>query len=113
LFLDLNRLPELFCGFPRRPGEGPTLYPVACSPQAWAAAAPMLLLRSILGLSIEAAHSRVRFEYPSLPPFLDAVQIRNLRAGEGAVDLQLHRHPDSVGINVTRRRGRVEVVAVK
>src|SRR5262249_43161444 len=40
LFVDLRRLPELFCGFDRRPGEGPTLYPVACAPQAWSAGAP-------------------------------------------------------------------------
>src|SRR5262245_28874592 len=38
LFVDLHRMPELFCGFPQRPGEGPTLYPVACAPQSWAAA---------------------------------------------------------------------------
>jgi glycogen debranching enzyme len=113
LFLDLNRLPELFCGFPRRPGEGPTLYPVACSPQAWAAAAPALLLGAVLGLSIEAERSRVRFDHPSLPPFLEAVQITNLRVGRSRLDLRLKRHPDSVGINVAGRRGRVEVVTVK
>src|SRR6185503_4788148 len=54
LFVDASRLPELFCGFDRRPGEGPTLYPVACSPQSWAAAAPFLLLQACLGLSIDA-----------------------------------------------------------
>jgi glycogen debranching enzyme len=113
LFLDLNRLPELFCGFTRRPGEGPTLYPVACAPQAWAAAAPFCLLGSVLGLSVEGALDRVRFDYPALPPFLDEVRIRNLRAATGSVDLHFHRHPHSVGINVTGRRGRVEVVAVK
>ena len=49
LFVDLHRLPELFCGFPRRPGEGPTLYPVACAPQAWAAGAVFMLLQAALG----------------------------------------------------------------
>src|SRR5213075_1138820 len=54
LFFDLHRLPELFCGFPRRAGESPTLYPVACAPQAWAAGAVFLLLEACLGLSVSA-----------------------------------------------------------
>jgi glycogen debranching enzyme len=112
-FVDLHRLPELFCGFPRRSGEGPTLYPVACSPQAWAAAAPFLMLRAVLGLSIEAAEARINFHYPVLPPFLEDVTLRGLRVGAATVDLHLHRHPDDVGINVLRRSGRVEVVTVK
>ena len=55
LFVDLHRLPELFCGFVRRTGEGPTLYPVACAPQAWAAGSVFLLLQACLGLSIHGA----------------------------------------------------------
>ena len=66
LFVDLNRLPELSCGFSRRPGEGPTLYPVACSPQSWVAAAPLLLLRAALGMTIEGGKTRVRFDRPAL-----------------------------------------------
>ncbi|HEY8503496.1 MAG TPA: amylo-alpha-1,6-glucosidase, partial [Gemmataceae bacterium] len=69
VFLDLNRLPELFCGFPRRPGEGPTLYPVACAPQAWAAGAPFLFVQAALGLEINAPERRVSFSRPRLPPY--------------------------------------------
>src|SRR5690606_16727720 len=43
-FFELHRLPELFCGFARTAGDAPTVYPVACTPQAWAAGAPYLLL---------------------------------------------------------------------
>jgi glycogen debranching enzyme len=113
LFVDLHRLPELFCGFERRESEGPTLYPVACSPQAWASAAPFLLLEAVLGLRIDAAQGRVTFEYPMLPTFLDDVLITNLRVGSARVDLRLHRYPDDVGINVLRKTGQVEVVLVK
>jgi glycogen debranching enzyme len=113
LFVDLHRLPELFCGFERRSGEGPTLYPVACSPQAWAAAAPFLLLKAVLGLFVEAHERRVRFAYPTLPPFLDEVTLENLRVGDATIDLELHRYPDDVGINVVRRDGVVEIVSVK
>jgi glycogen debranching enzyme len=113
LFLELNRLPELFCGFARRPGEGPTLYPVACAPQAWAAAAPFLIIQAVLGLSLDGRAARVRFDYPVLPRFLNEMQIYNLRAGKSAVDLRLHRHTDDVGIHVSGRRGPIEVIAVK
>jgi glycogen debranching enzyme len=113
LFVELNRLPELFCGFARRPGEGPTAYPVACSPQAWAAGAPFMLLQAVLGLTVEARRARVRFDFPALPPFLEEVSILNLRVKDGGLDLDLHRYPDNVGIKVGRRRGRVQVLSVK
>ena len=116
LFVDLNRLPELSCGFTRRPGEGPTLYPVACSPQSWVAGAPLLLLRAALGMTVEGGERRVRFDRPALPPFLEEVTIRNLRVGrQSAVDLDLRRHPDDVGVNIAGRRGsaKVEVISVK
>jgi glycogen debranching enzyme len=113
LFFDLHRMPELFCGFSRRPGEGPTLYPVACAPQAWAAAAVFLLLQACLGLTIHAPEGSLSFDYPLLPPFLREVQIRDLKVGTASVDLLLLRHDHDVGINVLRREGRVEVRMVK
>jgi glycogen debranching enzyme len=113
LFVDLHRLPELFCGFIRRPGEGPTLYPVACAPQAWAAASVFLLLQSCLGLGISAPESRLYFSHPVLPPFLSKLQIHNLRVGEASVDLLLLRHGLDVGINVLRREGKLEITMVK
>lgn len=113
LFLDLHRLPELLCGFPRRPGESPTLYPVACSPQTWSSAAVFLLLQSCLGLRIEAPRARLSFSQPVLPPFLECVAIKNLRIGKAIVDLSLERHAQDVGVNVLRREGRVEIVVTK
>jgi glycogen debranching enzyme len=112
-FLDLHRLPELFCGFPRRDGEGPTLYPVACAPQAWSAAAVYQLVQSCLGLSVSAAKRQVCFTYPLLPAFLRELRIHNLRVGAASADLLLRRHGDDVSINVLRREGDVEVRMVK
>src|SRR5690606_20188690 len=63
---DLHRMPEVFCGLPRRPGEGPTLYPVACQPQAWAAGAVYLLLQSALGLVVNGEQGLVEFRTPEL-----------------------------------------------
>jgi glycogen debranching enzyme len=112
-FMDLHRLPELFCGFPRRPGESPTRYPVACNPQSWSSAAVYLLLEAVLGLDIVASRRLVRFTRPRLPSFLEEVSIKNLRVGDATVDLHLERHTDDAGINVVRRTGEVEIVAVK
>jgi glycogen debranching enzyme len=112
-FLDLHRLPELFCGFARRAGEGPTLYPVACSPQAWSAAAPFLLLQACLGLDVRGPERQVSFFQPVLPPFMRELRVNNLQVGGVHVDLLLHRHGDEVSISVPRREGTVEVRVVK
>ena len=109
LFVELHRLPELFCGFVRRPGEGPTLYPVACAPQAWAAGSVFLLLQACLGLSIHGAEERIRFSSPTLPEFLKEVRIENLRVGKATVDLLLQRHPQDVSIRVLRMEGQIMI----
>jgi glycogen debranching enzyme len=109
LVLDLHRLPELFCGFDRRPGEGPSLYPVACAPQSWSVATVFLLLQASLGLSIRGAEGRADFVSPCLPEFLDWVQIKNLRVGAATLDLSLERHAQDLVVRVLRREGQVEV----
>ncbi|MEW5917507.1 MAG: amylo-alpha-1,6-glucosidase [Gemmatimonadota bacterium] len=108
-FMDLNRLPELFCGFPRYAGQGPTLYPVACSPQAWASAAVFQLLCACIGLTFSPAKPQLRFEHPVLPSYLSWVKIRNLQVGDGLVDLVLTRHAYDVSVNITQKEGDVDV----
>jgi glycogen debranching enzyme len=110
--LELNRLPELFCGFRRRLGKMPTWYPTACSPQAWSAASAFLLLQSSIGLSIDAFSRSVTLQYPVLPEFLETVYVRNLKIGDGSVDLRLFRSGSSVATTVERRTGEVEVVVL-
>jgi len=112
-FVNLHRLPELFCGFHRRPGEGPTLYPVACAPQAWSAGTVFLLLQACLGLTIYGPENRICFNYPLLPPFLKEIQLRNLHVGAATIDLLLLRHGEDVGINVLRREGKVGISMLK
>src|SRR5438445_1227048 len=113
LFVELHRMPELFCGFPRRPGEGPTLYPVACSPQSWAAGTVFLLLQACLGLRIQAEPARLVLAHARLPESLKQVVIRNLKIADAVVDLRFERHHGSVGVEILRREGEVEVMAVK
>jgi glycogen debranching enzyme len=112
-FMNLTRLPELFCGFPRDADQGPTLYPVACSPQAWASGAVFMLLGALLGLEIDAADERVVLRHAYLPPFLQNLEVRGLRVGRATIDLRLDCYAHDVGITVSGKRGKVEVVAVK
>lgn len=109
-YMELRRLPELFCGFSRRQHNGPTQYPVACSPQAWASAAPFCLLQASLGLELLHRTGEVKFYRPMLPDFLDHVHLRNLRLATGSVDVLLQRQDDNVAVTVTRREGDVVVV---
>jgi len=113
VFFDLHRLPELFCGFRRRAGESPTLYPVSCAPQAWASGAVFLLLQSCLGLHVCAEERKLVFSDPLLPEFLEWVHVRGLRIGQATIDLMLDRHEHDVGVNVLRREGEVRVVLSK
>ncbi len=112
LWMDQHRMPELFSGFEQRPDEGPTAYPVACSPQAWAAATVFYLLQSCLGMSFSPHERQIRFRNPQLPQFLDRVDIRNLQLKDGSVDLCLQRYPNNVGINIVDKRGHVGVVSI-
>ena len=107
-----HRLPELICGFTRG-GREPTLYPVACAPQAWAAGAVFLLLGSALGVHIDAPARRISFSRGWLPETIDWVRLSGLTIGDARVDLQLERHPYDVDVAVLRREGEVEIVTVK
>ncbi len=109
-FLELRRMPELFCGFGRRPGEGPTLYPIACLPQAWAAASVFMLLAATLGLQVDGPRRQVTFNDPVLPEWLEWLRIEHLTVGGAVVDLLCERHPHDVGISVLRREGSVRVI---
>jgi glycogen debranching enzyme len=111
--VDLHRLPELICGFRKRGREHPTLYPVACAPQAWAAGAVYLLLQASLGLHVDAIERRISFSRAVLPVVVGAFRILNLQVGDASVDLQIEAHPHDVGITVLRRTGVVDVVALK
>jgi glycogen debranching enzyme len=113
LYFDLHRMPELFCGFPQAPGEGPTRYPVACAPQAWSAASVFLLFQACLGLDSNGPEAQVYFTRPRLPASLGELRIHHLEVAGATVDLLLVRHEQDVGVNVLRRDGDVQILVVK
>jgi glycogen debranching enzyme len=113
LWTDMKRLPELFCGFPRLAGQGPTAYPVACLPQAWASASAFAVLGALLGVTFRPGQRQIRFIRPVLPPWLEVVRIENLRLGSTAADLELRRHDGGeVSLTVLGRHGAVEVAVI-
>jgi glycogen debranching enzyme len=105
-------LPELFCGFNRIPGQEPALYPVACSPQAWASGAIFHLLQACLGLTFSEEKPQLRFHHPQLPGYLQRLEITNLHFGDTVIDLTLGRHLHDVGVNVLRKEGDIEVAVI-
>ncbi|HEV3141694.1 MAG TPA: amylo-alpha-1,6-glucosidase [Vicinamibacterales bacterium] len=107
--MDGHRLPELFCGFHRRPGEGPTLYPVACAPQAWASGVVFQLVQSCVRLSVDENARRLSVDRPMLPPFLTYLRMLDLDLPFGRVDLLFEQHPLDVAVTVLRKIGDFDV----
>jgi glycogen debranching enzyme len=111
-YMEHRRIPELYCGFRRRPGRGPTLYPAACSPQAWAAAAPFLLLRAALGLEFDPEERRILLVNPCLPSLTDEIIIRNLSLGEASADIAVRQDGEALSLQILRETGDLHVALV-
>jgi glycogen debranching enzyme len=105
-----RRLPELFCGFPRVPGFGATPYPVACSPQAWAAGVAAHHLAEMLGLEPDAAENRLTLTHPVLPRWLPWLEVRGLRLGRSRFDVHVTRGREGAAVEVLGRQGDAELV---
>lgn len=108
-YMDLRRLPELFCGFRRQKSQGPTLYPVACSPQAWASGAPFAMLQACIGIEFQPELNRIRLTDPMLPPFLDMLILRNIELGDAKIDFALYRYGENVSLQILRNPSGIEV----
>lgn len=111
-YVDMMRLPELFCGFPRRRSQGPTFYPVACSPQAWAAAAPLALIQSSLGLRFDVKSHQIILSQPTLPTFLNSLSVRDLSVGSAKADIDFDRLGNTVVVKPVDRTGDARIVTL-
>jgi glycogen debranching enzyme len=107
---DYLRLPELFCGFTRRTPNRPVSYPVACSPQAWAAGSPFLMLQAMLGISARAHENLLTVNKPHLPTWLNTVEVRNLSIGSSRISLVFRREGEITSFSLLSREGDVRVV---
>jgi glycogen debranching enzyme len=109
--MNSRRLPELFCGFIRQPRIAPTLYPVACSPQAWASAAMLALIQASTGLELHGEAGEIVFDHPVLPPFLDELHLNGLALHAGSADVSLRRIGSDVAVSVARSDTGIRVLA--
>ena len=105
------RLPELFCGFARM-GEldRPVPYPVACSPQAWAAGSAFLLLQAALGIQPDAPGNALRIVQPTLPVWLDEIRVQGLRLGETVLDLHFMQSNGVTTARVVNKQGKAKIL---
>jgi glycogen debranching enzyme len=107
------RLPELFCGFRKRGSEPPIPYEVACKPQAWAAGSIFLMLKSMLGISIEIDQSYLVFNSPILTPKINNLDIKNLRGRDWEIDLSVRRTRHGTHVEITKKHGNIRVLTVR
>lgn len=111
LFIPLQRIPELYCGFEKREGIGPTAYPVACSPQAWAVGTVFMLMQSCLRIDINAIVKTITFDRIILPDYLDEIRLIDLKVGGGKCSLIVNRTKyDQVGFNLLHKPSDWEIV---
>lgn len=108
-YFDHRRIPELYCGFPRKPGRGPVLYPVACAPHAWSAGAPFMMLNAILGLRIDAAHNAIELVNPIVPAATGSITVKNLAVGSSHVDFTVREERGEASLKILRSTGPVRV----
>ena len=112
-YMDQRRIPELYCGFRRRTGRGPTLYPTACAPQAWASGALLSLLPAMLGLEFDCAGRQIRLVNPMVPATAGDIVVRNLSVGSARADFALHHDSrTAVSLEVLRAEGDVQISLV-
>jgi glycogen debranching enzyme len=112
-YMDQRRLPELFCGFPRRRSRGPTLYPVACSPQAWASGSVFQLLQAILGLEYNLSARAIRLRNPAVPMSAGQITVRNMRLGDAAISFTVRPHDNgTISLGVLESSGNIKISVV-
>ncbi|MEK4348244.1 amylo-alpha-1,6-glucosidase [Paenibacillus sp. FSL P4-0184] len=93
-----HRLPELFCGYSADKGT-PIHYPVACSPQAWAAATPFVFIEVMLGMQLDYMTRQISL-HPMLPVGMDWLSVRRLRLGSGVLDVDVKRRKETCDYHI-------------
>ncbi len=111
-YMDDRRIPELYCGFRRRRGRGPVLYPAACSPQAWSASAPFSMIQSLLGLEFHTETRELRLNNPVLPASIGSIRLRNVRLGDSVADFIVRASSSSPTLEVVRTEGDIRISIV-
>ncbi|HEV2685026.1 MAG TPA: amylo-alpha-1,6-glucosidase, partial [Actinomycetota bacterium] len=104
------RYPELFCGYSRDDVPVPVEYPVACRPQAWATGAPLLMMRSYAGMTVDVPNKMLSIVRPALPAWLERAEVIGMRVGSARVDLAFVQTGGTTGVQVMRKDGDLDVI---
>lgn len=104
------RLPELFCGFTRRGNNYPVAYPMACCPQAWAAGSIFMILQAILGIFPDAPNDTLYIKRPTLPVWLNRVNLKGLKIGKSKLDIAFNRENQMTSFTVLNKEGDLKIV---
>ena len=106
---DEARLPELYCGFSRQRSPEPVAYPVACSPQAWAAGSLFQMIAAMLGMRPAARERRLDLVQPSLPAWMPSLSIHKMQVGDTDIDLAFLGGSGTTSVEVLRRTRDLDV----
>ena len=102
------RVPEVFCGFGRRPFSAPVRYPVSCEPQAWAAGSVFLLLQACLGL--KTTPEGLLIQKPILPVGLQELHVSNLRVHNSRINIDFVKRGDHVFCVPVKKEGDIRIM---
>jgi glycogen debranching enzyme len=106
---EYDRLPELFCGYDRSVGKA-VKYPVACSPQAWAAGTPLVMVQTILGLFPDALEEKIVLS-PVFPNGMDLLEVEKVKIGKGHLSVTAVRNSNgNVELTIKENTTGYEVV---
>ncbi|MFF2754743.1 glycogen debranching N-terminal domain-containing protein [Psychrobacillus sp. NPDC058041] len=105
---EYDRLPELFCGYGKERGR-PVKYPVACSPQAWAAGTPLVFIQSLLGLFPNSLQKEIHLS-PNLLENMDLLKVENISIGNGILSIRVNRNEEHIHVEVLENTTGYEVV---
>lgn len=106
-----HRLPELFCGYDNQQEETIVPFPVACSPQAWAAGTPFALVHALLGLQVDS-HRKVMKINPTLPEEIDWIECKGIQVGKGSIDITVKKENDEIVFDITNNTSGLKIEQV-
>ncbi|MBO1512501.1 amylo-alpha-1,6-glucosidase [Metabacillus bambusae] len=108
-YFEYDRLPELFCGYDQSIGKA-VKYPVACSPQAWAAGTPLVFIQTILGLFPNSLQKEI-YLAPHLLDEMNELLVENITIGDGHLSIYISRIENGLKIGVLKNTTGYELIS--
>ncbi|SFB23371.1 MULTISPECIES: amylo-alpha-1,6-glucosidase [unclassified Bacillus (in: firmicutes)] len=107
-YFEYERLPELFCGYDSSIGKA-VKYPVACSPQAWAAGTPLVFIQSLLGLFPNSLKKEITLS-PVLLEEMNMLSVQDIKIGSGYLSVTISRTTSGLNVSIEKNTSGFKVV---